>query len=311
MEILQDTESSSGALTETFNNYKGFIETINTIIMNRRSSILNKQINIFTTNIDIFLEKAFEETGVEFNDGFNGRFNPIFNLNNLKKLSFRSSRHYDNISEQPVFNLMKIHGSLTWIKDKKDREKILFSPDLKLVKDLNKSVSKLSTLMKIDEKDSINKLIEISGTIETNKTNIENIITFSQQYDKLLIVNPTKAKFKDTVLNRNYYELFRIYANELEKENTVLFAMGFSFSDEHIREITVRSLNYNPTLILYVFAYNKEAMKKIEKEILKSNPINNNIKFLFPEEKNVEYDFKTINNNIFSQLLKQIKVNRA
>lgn len=30
-----------------------------------------------------------------------------------------------------------------------------------------------------------------------------------------LIVNPTKEKFSDTLLNKNYYELLRIFSNEL------------------------------------------------------------------------------------------------
>jgi hypothetical protein len=40
-----------------------------------------------------------------------------------------------------------------------------------------------------------------------------------------MIVNPSKKKFKDTVLNETHYDLLRIYNNELEKENSVLFVM--------------------------------------------------------------------------------------
>jgi hypothetical protein len=41
-----------------------------------------------------------------------------------------------------------------------------------------------------------------------------------------MIVNPSKKKFEDTVLNETHYDLLRIYNNELEKENSVLFVMG-------------------------------------------------------------------------------------
>jgi hypothetical protein len=58
-----------------------------------------------------------------------------------------------------------------------------------------------------------------------------------------MIVNPSKKKFEDTVLNETHYDLLRIYNNELEKENGVLFVMGFSFADEHIRELTLRVAN--------------------------------------------------------------------
>jgi hypothetical protein len=51
-----------------------------------------------------------------------------------------------------------------------------------------------------------------------------------------------------------------IYNNELEKENGVLFVMGFSFADEHIRELTLRVANTNPTSIIYIFVYDKGAV---------------------------------------------------
>src|SRR6185436_13826702 len=83
-------------------------------------------------------------------------------------------------------------------------------------------------------------------------------------YDQFPIVNPTKEKFKHTVLNETYYEMLRIYSNELEKENTVLFVMGFSFADEHIREISLRAANSNPTLLIYVFAHTRQAKAEID-----------------------------------------------
>jgi hypothetical protein len=48
---------------------------------------------------------------------------------------------------------------------------------------------------------------------------------FATSYKKLMIVNPAKTKFEDTLLNQYYYDLLRIYSNELEKENSVLFVM--------------------------------------------------------------------------------------
>ena len=41
--------------------------------------------------------------------------------------------------------------------------------------------------------------------------------------------------------------MLRIYANSLELENSLLIVFGFSFSDEHVREVTVRALR-NATL---------------------------------------------------------------
>jgi hypothetical protein len=97
---------------------------------------------------------------------------------------------------------------------------------------------------------------------------------FLEEYDKLSIVNPTKGKFQQTVLDQKYYDLIRIYANELERENTLLFVMGFSFADEHIRDLTIRVANSNPTLMIYIFAYTTDARGELEKVL----DIENNVK---------------------------------
>gem|GEM_PF-6898207 len=55
---------------DTVNNYKYFLNTISKLIIDRKTTVLSKQVNIFTTNIDIFLEKAFEDLELNYNDGF-------------------------------------------------------------------------------------------------------------------------------------------------------------------------------------------------------------------------------------------------
>jgi hypothetical protein len=56
-------------------------------------------------------------------------------------------------------------------------------------------------------------------------------------------------------MDSTYYELLRIYANELDREGTLLVSFGFSFGDRHILGITKRALK-NPTLRLVAFAFN-------------------------------------------------------
>lgn len=125
-----------------------------------------------------------------------------------------------------------------------------------------------------------------------------------------MIINPTKEKFKDTLMNQTHYDLLRIYANELERENTLLFVMGFSFADEHIRELTVRVANSNPTLQIIIFAYTKKAKKEIEENITMSKVRNNNIFIESPSSNGdceYSYDFNTINKKIFKkQILDKI-----
>ncbi|MDE0518722.1 MAG: SIR2 family protein [Bdellovibrionales bacterium] len=308
--------SDDEKLDEVLNNYQEFIKIINTIFLNRRNTILSKQINLFTTNFDIFLERTLEVTSVEYNDGFSGRFNPVFNLSNFKKSFFKRTLHYDNTYELPVFNLMKIHGSLTWEKEIGEQN-IYFDKHLQIVRNIKEvqiSDNQLIDIEAVEKEKLDNSRIQIDHFIPCAKDKKldENIERFIKEYEKLSIINPTKEKFKETVLNRNHYELLRIYSTELEKENTVLFVMGFSFSDEHIREVTIRVANSNPTLKIYVFAYTEKAKKNIERKIEKTRLNNDNVQIISPSDfnnneiKDGKLKFQAINEKVFNVLLRSI-----
>lgn len=280
-------------------SYSSFFEIFNRIILERRNTLLSKQINIFTTNIDICLEKSLEDKGFEYNDGFSGNFNPKFDLSNYKKSLFKRSLHFENVSEIPMFNIYKIHGSLTW---EVDRDNIVFAKDLEQIKKINDVTVTTGIMIDIQNEDNIYDLETKAGAITYNPTQIENFMT---EYEKLAIVNPTKDKFRETILNQTYYELLRIYANELERENTVLFVMGFSFADEHIRELTLRVANSNPTLQIFIFAYNNIAKADLETKI--GSPRHNNIEIISPitdedGNENFLYTFDEINTKIFKPL---------
>jgi hypothetical protein len=103
--------------------------------------------------------------------------------------------------------------------------------------------------------------------------------------------------------------LLRIYSNELEKDNSVLFVMGFSFADQHIREITLRAANSNPTLLIYVIAHTSTSATQI-RALFGTNTIKNaNITFVAPtrgeEGDNFAYDLATINREIFGKLFSE------
>ena len=289
--------------------YKAFLTIWNSILLRRKSTILSKEVNLFTTNIDIFLEKALEDLNLEFNDGFNGRFKPSFSLSNFKKSRFKRSLHYDNIAEIPVFNLLKLHGCLSWEIEGSDR--IAFSHNLDHVKSVAGKTIPTANILDIPVGATITSL----ETAAAGKAMAASTEAFMTEYEKLLIVNPTKEKFKHTLLNQTYYELLRLYSNELEKENSVLFVMGFSFADEHIREITLRAANSNPTLLIYVIAYNSEAKAEIEARFGAANVKNRNIKFIAPPQEVLSpgaaptdkfaYDLKTINKEFFGNLFKE------
>ncbi|MBP7226851.1 MAG: SIR2 family protein [Aliarcobacter sp.] len=313
---ILDESTRNPDLNSTLNSYKNFFKTINQLILLRRNKLLSKQVNIYTTNIDIFLEKSLEFTRLEFNDGFGKGFKPKYDLSNFKKSIFQKSLHFDNSSEIPVFNILKIHGSLTWEYEK---ENIYFDSTLKQTK-MVKITSKSDLIEVVTEDSKSNKkddLESLIAKIPASTIDETKFASFLEEYDKLSIVNPTKGKFQQTVLDQKYYDLLRIYANELERENTLLFVMGFSFADEHIRDLTIRVANSNPTLMIYIFARSSNSKNKLEKILdIENNVKNKNIVIVSPtqseqDDKSFEddfsYDFDNINAKIFMQILNKIK----
>jgi hypothetical protein len=299
LEVLKTAEPC----IPTLSDYRAFLQTINAILLRRRSTLLGKEVNLFTTNIDVFPEKAIEDIGLEFNDGFNGRFRPSFSLSNFHKTRFKRSLHFDNISEIPVFNLLKLHGSLTWRL--LDDNSIVFSSDLAQVAKAIQISFPTDALVAIEKDTTAQTLQTAANDIELH----ESISSFISSYEELIIVNPTKDKFRHTILNYTYYELLRIFSNELEKDNTVLFVMGFSFADEHIREIVLRAANSNPTLLVYVIAYSPSSAKEIRARFGATSIKNENIHFIEPPPEDGEthfcFDFSTINRELFGKLFRK------
>lgn len=303
-------------LIETYESYKNFFKTINQILYERRSNTVNKQVNIFTTNIDVFCEKVIEDLGLHFNDGFNGIFRKQFQLSNFKKSFYQKSLHYDNMAEIPVFNLLKIHGSVTWkLKDgiiefagldtlqsviSKIEEKELLGDLLEIIEINNKKWEETETDITIEE------IIEIAK----KQGSIPSIDDFIKVYEQLQVINPTKDKFRDTTFNKTYYEMLRLYANELEKENSVLFVMGFSMADEHIRDITFRAIKSNPTLKVFICSYTTEAKDIIGNLSQDKIDLNNfhNVELLNPIE---EFGLSKANELLFTPLLESIQFKRS
>jgi hypothetical protein len=281
------------------NNYKNFLTIWNEIINKRANCLLSKQVNIYTTNIDTLVENATENAQVEFNDGFKGSIKQIFDESNFQKSYSKTSLHFQNVSEIPVFNYLKMHGSINWANSDNN---ITNDCTLNLVNEINIELQKIDVSLFIEticpdckqsklyeqlSKEALNNVNDKPNT-DFNKS----FQSFFELYEKLVIVNPTKQKFIESVTELHFYELMRMYSNSLEKENSVLFVMGFSFADEHIAKITLRAANTNPTLLVVIFSFNNEKIIKDENEFdnpdfenynkLKNNAINNNIVILTP-----------------------------
>ena len=308
--IFEPALTKEDELSNTYKGYKDFLRTLNQILYNRRSNTVNKQVNLFTTNIDIFFEKVIDDLNLHYNDGFNGIFRKRFSLSNFKKSFYQKSLHYDNIAEIPVYNLLKIHGSITW---RLIGSEIQFK-GMSLIKSINELLidSELLDIISLDNKSwkdngrsiTIDEIIEEAEKLKL----IPDVSEFIKGYEKLQVVNPTKEKFKDTTFNKTYYEMLRLYANELEKENSILYIMGFSMADEHIRDITFRAIKSNPTLKVFICSFTEKASDIIAN--LKSDNIDlkdfHNVELLNPFD---GFTIHKFNEHILFPLLQSIKSN--
>lgn len=104
--------------------------------------------------------------------------------------------------------------------------------------------------------------------------------------------------------------MLRLYANELEKENSVLFIMGFSMADEHIRDITFRAINSNPTLKVFICSYTTEAKDIIENLSQDKIDLSNfhNVELLNPIE---GFGLSKANELLFIPLLENIQLKKS
>lgn len=263
--VLNADLSKNTKYQKTLDAYKNFFLVLSKLILQRKSTILSKQVNLFTTNVDVLMEKILEELQIEYNDGFSGKFKPTFSISNFKKSTYQRSLHFEHISEIPVLNIIKIHGSLTWKHDSTG-EKIEFSHNLS---HFNEDLA--------------------------NKTGKD----FSDEYKKILAVNPEEAKHLESVLNVYYSELLRMYSSELEKENATLFTVGFSMEDKHIREITLRAAKSNPTLRIFIGCSRKSEEGMKAKMETTQHP---NIQVFTPENDDHKFTLEYFTQHILSQV---------
>lgn len=260
-EKIHEEQAENDKCKKIARQYQSFIKNIYSIL--RRNSIQQpKRANIFTTNYDMFFEYSFDEIGknnnnVYFNDGSYGFINKTVSVDrfHIKVTNVGVDSRFER--EMPMINLMKLHGSLNW---KSDNDKIILS-NKPLLDENSFNVNQVNEILNIKS--------FIADTVDDSLLNIENSIRedyseFVNILNELSIVKPSKNKFSETVLEEQYYQMLRIFIQEMERNQSVLIAFGFSFDDEHIRSILKRSLS-NPNLLVYIICFNEEAANKYER----------------------------------------------
>lgn len=200
-------------------------------------------------------------------------------------------------------NTNPVLDSLTKAKDKDNKsfykkvyqEINIFYTNLKNPRSSNESEEAIKKI--IEEEILINfecllnnlKKTEIKSATNSNtllkKKLRKDLRKFKEIYDALLVVNPTKTKFKETVFEEQYYQLFRAFEEELQKPNSVLIVFGFSFKDKHINDILKRCLT-NPTLQVFVVPYNKKDEQNVKEKFTGYG----NISFLKEESESKDKD---------------------
>lgn len=276
---LLDARNDGGAQT-LIKSYARFFGVLNRILLKRRSALLGKKVNLFTTNVDMASELALELLEIDTNDGFAGKLRPRLDLGEFGTLRFRQGARFEYRSEIPTVNLFKIHGSAGW---KGEGDEIYFDHRLELVREVKSQFdlakTSLVAVSTAEDVDAVKLKMAAAG-----KSFGAEARSFSLAYRRLQIVNPEKTKFASTVLNKTYYELIRRFANELEKENTALFVHGFSFRDEHLLDLVLRAAATNPTLEVVVFCYSRQAYREISALFPPERVKNGNVLLVQPSE---------------------------
>ena len=221
--------------------YVRFLEKVITLLYISNSRTVSKNVNIFTTNYDLFIERALDllmkNDNFIFNDGSNGYFYKVLDSSNYNKSVAYRGLNENYLNELPSISLIKPHGSMNW--EKGENNQILIRP-----------------------------------------------YTVNQP----VVVRPTGLEGQETYLNNHFHDMLRVFQLELDKPQTVLIVVGFSFQDDHIAKMVRRSLK-NPELMTYIFCYSDSDYEVIKKNLSLDN-IPRNLQIVIPsalesENKNI------------------------
>lgn len=267
--------------------------SLNRLMLHRRSSLLPKKVTLFTTNVDLAVEVAFERLGLDLNDGFSGKIDPVLDLASLGTVHYRMAARYSRLAEIPTFDLYKLHGSVSWRLAESGPAPIAYDHRLQQVHTVSAALSESEGILDVGANDeneiNIDDLLTRAAQVESVPPGVE---AFTEAYRRLVVVNPEKTKFETTVFSETYYELLRRFANELERENALLLVHGFSFRDEHLRTLILRAASMNPTLQVVVFCYQQADRDGYEALMPASSVPNANVLYVVPsgEDSRIDID---------------------
>ncbi len=133
-------------------------------------------------------------------------------------------------------------------------------------------------------------LIKPHGSMNWEKGENNQILIRPYVVDQPVVVKPTGLEGQETYLNNHFHDMLRVFQLELDKPQSVLIVVGFSFQDDHIAKMVRRSLK-NPELMIYIFCYADSDFEVINNNLSLDN-IPRNLQIVIPtalesENKNI------------------------
>ena len=241
--VIEDISNANDEenIKAVLKRYSEFIKVILQLLYHANSRQVTKNINIFTTNYDLFIEKSLDELmkyeSFVFNDGSNGYFNRILDSANYNKSVAYRGLNDNYLNELPTLSLIKPHGSMNWERGQED-----------------------------------------------------NILIRQSVVENPVVVKPTGIEGQETFLNNHFHDMLRVFQLELDKPQSILIVIGFSFQDKHIAKMLNRSLK-NPELNVFIFCYSESDKQTILTNLgLSDCPRNLNV--ITPNELEEKYKSK-------------------
>jgi len=97
-------------------------------------------------------------------------------------------------------------------------------------------------------------LIKPHGSMNWEREKEDNILIRQSVVENPVVVKPTGLEGQETFLNNHFHDMLRVFQLELDKPQSILIVIGFSFQDKHIAKMLNRSLK-NPELNVFIFCY--------------------------------------------------------
>jgi len=259
--LTLETAASTEVGVTVIKNYRTFLLTA--LEMVKRRKPLDRRCNVFTTNYDgcfpLVADALIKEGHIDFvlNDGTRGFTRRILQARNFGAYLCQAGVFGRYQSSIPQINLIHLHGSVYWSKsdagiqvgyDLSERDELLNGDQMVMLQPFSAALN--------------NPASTAADLPDTGFTD-EALKAFWVKYEQMPIVNPTKWKFHETVYEEHYYQMLRLLSYELEKPNAVLVTFGFSFADEHIFNLVLRSLS-NPGLHVFICCHSKASHTAME-----------------------------------------------